>query len=41
MPLLGGTTSPALPLLGLTALAAGLTGAGLAFLRRRDLAPTA
>ncbi|WP_268961109.1 hypothetical protein [Nonomuraea cypriaca] len=28
-------------LLGLTVLAAGLAAAGLAFLRRRDLAPSA
>jgi ABC-2 type transport system permease protein len=38
--LLGGAPSPAAPLLALTVLAAGLAAAGLAFLRRRDLAPT-
>ncbi|MEV0831109.1 TetR family transcriptional regulator [Nonomuraea rubra] len=38
--LLGGTPSPAAPLLALTALAAALAAAGLALLRRRDLAPS-
>ncbi|MGP3962224.1 ABC transporter permease [Nonomuraea sp. 3N208] len=39
--LLGSTTSPWAPLLGLTMVAAALAATGLAFLRRRDLAPTA
>ncbi|GAA5075542.1 ABC-2 type transport system permease protein [Thermocatellispora tengchongensis] len=39
--LLGGASSPAAPLLGLTVVAITLTAAGLAFLRRRDLMPSA
>ncbi|TYB64290.1 ABC transporter permease [Nonomuraea sp. PA05] len=39
--LLDGPRSPVMPLVGLTVLAAGLAAAGLASLRRRDLAPTA
>ncbi|MFD0474863.1 ABC transporter permease [Nonomuraea thailandensis] len=39
--LLGSASSPAAPLLGLTVVAITLTAAGLAFLRRRDLMPTA
>ncbi|MCF6475080.1 ABC transporter permease [Nonomuraea sp. MG754425] len=38
--LLGGDASPVVPLLVLTALAGGLAAAGLALLRRRDLAPS-
>ncbi|MER6178267.1 ABC transporter permease [Streptosporangium sp. NPDC001681] len=38
--LLGGASSPVVPLLGLTVVAGALTAAGLAFLRRRDLAPS-
>ncbi|WP_433439700.1 ABC transporter permease [Nonomuraea sp. CA-141351] len=39
--LLGGASSPVAPLLGLTAVAVTLATAGLAFLRRRDLVPSA
>ncbi|MFC4015127.1 ABC transporter permease [Nonomuraea purpurea] len=39
--LLGGASSPVAPLLGLTATAVILATAGLAFLRRRDLMPSA
>ncbi|MFI7634417.1 ABC transporter permease [Nonomuraea sp. NPDC049400] len=38
--LLGSASSPVAPLLGLTAVAVALATAGLAFLRRRDLAPS-
>ncbi|MGP4098342.1 ABC transporter permease [Nonomuraea sp. KM90] len=39
--LLGGASSPVAPLLGLTVVAVALAAAGLAFLRRRDLMPSA
>ncbi|GGL51185.1 hypothetical protein [Planomonospora parontospora] len=39
--LLDGASSPVAPLLGLTVVAIALTAAGLAFLRRRDLVPSA
>ncbi|MGW0591698.1 hypothetical protein [Streptosporangium sp. NPDC002607] len=39
--LLDGASSPGVPLLGLTVLAVTLTTAGLAFLLRRDLMPSA
>jgi ABC-2 type transport system permease protein len=39
--LLGGASSPVAPLLGLTVVAVTLATAGLAFLRRRDLTPSA
>ncbi|MEV5892047.1 ABC transporter permease [Nonomuraea fuscirosea] len=38
--LLGGSSSPVAPLLGLTVLSVTLGAAGLAFLRRRDLMPS-